>query len=396
MKKLDIYHFGDGGTYDEYNPFYVFEKTKAIEIVYLIASNEPYTIDKSIIQKKLKMSWETCIETLNSLEKIKAIERKNDKYKVNFTIILEKDIDIIDKFSKALAERLGDKIIGLEERINDKLSELKDYGVFPNSRLLYHILGADIFDGIAFDYFGERDLFAVSKKQPDNRDYILVGYENSDKVRKYSKKLLCSHNGYTIDNFKFGSFGDCDGDRRDMYRFFRKVESSIGKATNYEKLNVSYNKLNYNHNVMIMRDCFKLFTKILVDKVSITDLSNNEKLIADFLNELDYINIDKKSHIITRKVPTFRGNDNKVIEEIAQLVLSEIYEDIKVAFNNIHNELITLTPVKHGIDIKEVANELWHQIFGSINEYFIIKEFFEKPFYNEGEGRYLRCVNICD
>lgn len=42
--------------------------------------------------------------------------------------------------------------------------------------------------------------------------------------------------------------------------------------------------------------------------------------------------------------------------------------------------------------MKETANELWHQIFGAVNEYLVKEEFVTSLNYIEGQGRYLRSL----
>jgi hypothetical protein len=53
-----------------------------------------------------------------------------------------------------------------------------------------------------------------------------------------------------------------------------------------------------------------------------------------------------------------------------------------------------LSAIKHKVDIKEIANELWHQVFGSINEYLVEKNFFERPNYIDGQGRFFQSIYI--
>jgi hypothetical protein len=53
-----------------------------------------------------------------------------------------------------------------------------------------------------------------------------------------------------------------------------------------------------------------------------------------------------------------------------------------------------LTPVRHKVDIKETANELWHQIFGAVNEYLVKEGVVASPNYIEGQGKYLRSLEM--
>lgn len=56
-------------------------------------------------------------------------------------------------------------------------------------------------------------------------------------MQNHSNKLLCSSNNYRSQNFIFNSFGDSDGTRKDMFRFFRQVEKNLESATPFNELN---------------------------------------------------------------------------------------------------------------------------------------------------------------
>jgi len=42
--------------------------------------------------------------------------------------------------------------------------------------------------------------------------------------------------------------------------------------------------------------------------------------------------------------------------------------------------------------VDEVANEMWHQIFGYTNEYLVKCGFVQEPEYEDGQGRYLQAI----
>lgn len=66
----------------------------------------------------------------------------------------------------------------------------------------------------------------------------------------------------------------------------------------------------------------------------------------------------------------------------------------KQVFDNFEVNASKLTPVRHGTNIKETANEVWHQIFGATNEYLVKIGFEATPNHIVGQGRYLRSVTL--
>lgn len=103
-KKLDIYFFGDNGSYDEFNPGYVCSK-----------------------------EFDCIIE---SLKRINAIDIIENKYKLNFPVFLEEDMPLLDKYFEDIGEVIGNKIIEIKEQIYEKISKLSNYSSFPMVQLL--------------------------------------------------------------------------------------------------------------------------------------------------------------------------------------------------------------------------------------------------------------------
>ncbi|MBU5439024.1 hypothetical protein KQI42_13430 [Tissierella sp. MSJ-40] len=393
-KKLNLYFFGEIGTYDKYNPSYICSKKFIPEILYLIAYNEPFSITKNEIIEKLKIDNEKFDDLILSLKIINAIDIKENRYKINFPVFLERDIDILNKHLVDIGAIIGKKIIEMSQLLNDKISNLENHNYFSKERLLYHIICDDVFDDTAFDFLAERNIISISKRQPGNRDYIIIGYEDCEEVEVHSNRLLCSSNNYSSKNFTFNSFGDSDGIRKDVYRFFRKTQKSLETVTPFQNLNLSYIKLVDDINDLIIEKCGEMMLKCFSKEISYNDLSREEQDIVDFLKELNYLTINKESHIISCNIPVFKKEDDKVINEISNIILNHIFGIVKSTFEEVENKATGLTSIRHKVSIKEIGNELWHQIFGLTNEYLARKGFVQLPEHVKGEGRYLRSLRV--
>lgn len=393
--KLNFYFFGDVGEYDNYNPAYVCNKEYAPEILYLIAKNEPFSISKFEIAKSLDINEETIESVINNLQLIDAIEVKENTYRIKFPVFLKEDVIELERCINRLGEIIGEKIIGMKDIIYKKVLELSCSKSHSYERVLYHVICDEIFDGTAFKFFSERSLFCVSKPQPGNRDYIIVAYEDSEVVEKHSNKLLCSSNNYRCSEFTFNSFGDSNGLRKDMYRFFRLIQESVHNATPFNKVNVAYNKILDDMNKEIICECGRLISNIISNNIKFNQLSEKEKNLAKFLDELEYIDININDNTLLINIPVFYGFEiSTVIKEISDTILINIYPIVKDVFDNFEANVSKVTPVRHRVNIKETANEVWHQIFGAINEYLVKEGFVTLPHDKEGEGRYLRSLII--
>lgn len=382
------------GKYDEYNPRYVVNKTGVPEILYVIASNNPYSLSTEDICQKIDIDLYSCKEALKALCKINAISIRDDKYKINFPVFLESDVELLGGFNLEVGRVLGDEIISLNNEFNNKMSKLSCYGKHDIGILRYHVIGSDTLDGGAMDYFSEKGIITTSKLQPGDRDYLIIGYEENKKVKEYSDNLLCSCNNYRTDKIKFCSFGDSIGNRKDMFRFFKMVQKNLEEATEHKTLNLSYIRLNEYNNQRIAKECERLMLKLTEEDMYYNALKSEEKEIIDFLKELGYLDFDNEQSKIKCILPIFNQEDNKIIKEISNIISAGIFEIVKNIIDNLGKNLPDLTPLKHGVEFKDIANELWHLMFGATNEYLVNLGFFSKPVYRDGEGRYFQCISF--
>lgn len=392
--KVNFYFFGEPGAYDSYSPSYICNRKHAGEIVYQIANQEPFSISKYEIIERLHMEESSFDEVIGGLLLIEAIEAKENTYRIRFPIFLEKDVVHIGKHLSKIGQVIGDKIIDLKEQLYEKIAKLASSRNFSKERLLYHIICDKVFDGTALDFFSQRNVFSTTKQQPGNRDYIIVAFEDSDLVEKYSNKLLCSSNNYTSTSFTFNSFGDSDGLRKDMFRFFRLMQRGIEGATPFRELNLSYIKVMEDINRNIAQKCGRLMFTLLSRSCSYTEFIDEERNLLSFLEEMDYICIDEQSNVVSVNVPIFTNKDEDIVKEISDIILNSIFSIVRDTFINLEENAPEMTSIRHKVDFKEVGNELWHQIFGATNEYMTNQGFAEQPKYIKGQGRYLRSISV--
>lgn len=388
-REMEFYFFGDAGSYDEYNPALILNRLKAQEIIYFIASNEPFSIEKSDILNALDIEEKIVEDILYDMVKINAIEERNNSYRIDFPIFLEEDVLNIEKFLYGVGESIGNKIVNIKEIILNELKKISAYNKYSNERLLYHIICDYVFDRIAFEFFEEKGLFCTSKEQIGNRDYLIVAYEKSEVVSNHSNRLLCSSNNYRTEKYTFNSFGDCNGNRKDMFRFLNLTNLGINNSTKFEELNFSYIKIIERMNKELANKCGELIIKLNLENLKYEDLTTEEKEIADFLINMEYLKKEEGRNI-ELNIPIFNENDKKIIYKIGEIILNEIYEQVNKILISLEDNKLNITAIKHKVKIKEILNEMWHQIFGLTNEYLCNIGFVEKPENKDCEGRYLK------
>ena len=92
-------------------------------------------------------------------------------------------------------------------------------------------------------------------------------------------------------------------------------------------------------------------------------------------------------------VPAFAPADGPAVDRLAELVEDCLCEAVECTLREAQLRL-PLTAVRHGVPPKEIANELYHILFGGINEAAVRRGLVSAPPRREGGGRYFQCVRL--
>lgn len=247
---------------------------------------------------------------------------------------------------------------------------------FPVQQNLYHILCGMVFDGHFFEYLGGKGALATSRQHPSGLDYLTVIYEKCSELQTLSDGLLCSYNRLVNDQCSLQSFGDAQGNRFDFYRFFRLLEQ--------RRLPDKFRKAE-----ALLQKGFRKVNKdvLLSETVSLVQTGRCASWAMALLEQFGYV----QDGAIC--VPVYTPEHQKFITKIADMIE-------KCLGGAISDTLITLagsigiTAVRHGVNRLELANELYHIVFGSINEELVSRGIVAKPETIPGEGRYFKCIEI--
>lgn len=353
MKDIDIFYFNDLGEYDEYNPSFFLDRDNASKLIYYIAQS-PYNESVESLNEKLEGNYK---EILDGLVNINALSIKDNKYKVNFPVFFEEDVKLIINEIKPYLNTIMDSIKSVLNEFN------------YNKKELYHILCNNTFDNYSLKYLMDKWLIREYKKNPGNRNYIIIGYEKSDFVNDYSNNLLCSNNRFKCNYIIFNSFGDTDGSRKDFYRYFRLKQQ--GKNL-FKEIDSYMSSINNDQ-------------EILRNNLINTINGKGDKDTIKLLNDLEYMNGNEIC------VPILINDGYKYL---GLKVMDSILDIIKIIFEKVR--LLDITPNRNEVSKLDTLNEVWHIVFGLINEEFVKDGIVEAPEYKEGEGRYLKCIYRSD
>ncbi len=391
MRKIKLFHCGDPGVYDKYHPSYVSCIEKVPEILYLIAHSHKFELRREDIPKKLEIDSALCRKALEALERINAISIRDGRIKLNFAVFLERDISLLEDWNRNIAQRISQKIISKKAAIVKNASRLAHYDTSNRAEILYHIIACYTLDWQALELFSEKGLLRMGKPQPGNRNYVLTGYEESQRVFEYSDSLFCSSNNISVDKFTFSSFGDSNGWRiNDMRGFITNIERIVVGGIRYERLGLLYNKLLREFHQSTIFKFGELLHRIANGKTYLTELNDEDQRLLSFLQEMQYVSY--KDSLIHAKVPIFEPADTLILKDIAKLILFDIFEDVQTALIAIAKEIPEFTPIRHDVDPADTANPIWHHVFGLVNEQLMSNRLIASPKSIETEGRYLKAL----
>lgn len=391
--KLDLFYFGDIGKEDAFNPAYVCAQKYATEILFLIASCAPYELSEAEIARFLGVEQETLRPVVDSLLTIKVLERRDGTYRICFPVFLQGDVQQM----KGILSSARDSIVRTLEQLKGQLGPIvqrfRCHNQFSVGRIMYHVICDSVFDDMAFAHFEKEKLLCTSKPQPDNRDYLIIGYEACEEVAQSSDLLLCSSNNYACDGVRFNSFGDSYGRRRDMYRFTRAFDSEPHELAQFLNRSEDIEMLLSSDMKSIASRCSSMVKRIVSNDVYWTDLTDDAET-ALLLSELGYVSGRQENNHISMMVPVFYQDEQPLITAVGDIVLPQIDNAVKRAFDSFSLRRGDFTAVKHMVDIGEIGNELWHQIFGFTNEHLAKTGFVDKPQHIDGQGRFFRSIRM--
>ncbi|MBD3277443.1 MAG: hypothetical protein GF388_04000 [Candidatus Aegiribacteria sp.] len=388
--RIDLYYFGDIGKWDDNNPYFWYRKPYSPEILFQIASSKPYERGIEDIAASIGRKPQDIQEQVSAMTDLSMLSEKQRKYSTSFSIMLERDIPMVRELAESVSRSLAQVILDHQEEFRTLAAGIDSSKEFGTCRILYHTIGCDTLDGAALDALADMGIMATSKEQPGGRNYILQGFQESEALEKLSGNLLCSCNRTGTEELHFVSFGDSDGARKDLFRFLR-LKDQLGPAEACRRLSLEQNPITEMPEERILHSCAGVILKALRPEASTGMLSSEERHAAAFLQELEYISVDGKGAIIP-VVPLFKPHDRKKIDGIANRVLELILPLLEVEFAILADKLPGLSSIDHGVDEKEIANELWHQVFGRMNEQLVNEGLFKQPRRIEGEGRFFRAL----
>lgn len=311
-------------------------------------------------------------ECIGNLVNTGFLRTENDRVYIGFPMFLREDAPTLAAYCDASADMLAEGVIAVLPELYETVRHIGNS--FPEDLNLYHTLCGRVFDGEMFDILSEHGTVAVSKVHPSGLDYILCAYEKCVELDGFANKLLCSYNRFTDGVRSLESFGDADGARHDFYRFSRRADAGDIPSEDIE-----------------IYDIWRGFDpKTLRGEL----LSAAEKLYRQGVCDPDCRRLLEAFGYADERgicVPVYDGSAAEVTHRVRDIVWDTIGGALTDALSN-SPLLDGLLCKRHGVPQNEIANELYHLLFGTINLRLAEKGAVASPKYRPGEGRYHKCI----
>ena len=263
----------------------------------------------------------------------------------------------------------------LEQRMPDIIkicSKIKNG--FSEQLNLYHILCGMIFDGSFFDFLSNKGILSTSLLHPSGLDYLTVIYEKCGELQTFSNNLLCSYNRFVNDRCSLQSFGDANGNRFDFYRFCRLLETRK-LPSNFRRAESLWIQGNFDKN------------SLLLEVVSLVQTGH---CCLEVLYLLEIFGYAENGKIC---VPIYTPQEKSIIADIENIIEHTLGDAISQTLMKLSGSL-QITSVRHRVDWLEIANELYHILFGTINQQLVDRKLVSEPQFFPGQGRYSKCIEI--
>ena len=278
-------------------------------------------------------------------------------------VFLEGDLEPLRRLTGRRAEEIASRLRPLQGRMEELMAALPN-GVPPGENL-YHLLCGGVFDGRYFDALEGEGLAAVRRDRalPD----VVTLYQRGTALERWSRSLLCSYNRYGTPAGIFQSFGDCAGDRWDFYRVARQLETGALEDT----------------------ALIPLSRKALVE--AYLALAAGKPVSPWALACLERFGYARAGRPC---VPIYVwAEDRPVLEALFLLVRLAADALVREALTDLRS-CAGLTANRHRVAVAETANEVYHLLFGQVNECLVRDGLVEAPEDHGPQGRYRRAFEI--
>jgi hypothetical protein len=343
----------------KYSPYTYCHSSEGMELIRQLC-DEPVPAGK--VEKELR----------EGLELIEAIRVEGGKCYLNFPCFLKKDREILLRVSEAYTQTLTKLIAAQKEEFYRSAAGFY-YNQVGAAKYLYFLIGCAALDWKGLALLEDKGLTVVKTRAGANV-YTLFGNEAEEGSMK--ELYWGSHNQY-CGAYTLTTFGDHENPRHGFPDIFFRLS-----YYSFEKLK----KIQY-HNELYQS--FQQMLKDWGDTLLQSLIGSGPSLHRDLLIKLNYLKDDMLN------IPVLLVDDKPLVEQVLKKMTVIISEWLEVNYTNLKKDLRDITPLRFGVDYREVFIQVWHYLFAVTNKHLVRSGFFFNPYGPESDWQgYLPVIHV--
>lgn len=299
--------------------------------------------------------YEAISAEIDNLLRVGALREEDGKVFLNFTLFTRDDHRIIHEVSSRYADQLAIGILARRHQLEDALLQLR-YNRANMQKAAMFGVGCLCLDAGGLQAL-ERSGHIVQDKQQTGGRFTVSAEEILDLDLRGIYWGCHSDAGAGL---SFVSFGDHASRGRNALPdiLWWKPFWVQGQADPAVHRPLARGYLD-----VLRNDLVKVVKQIARDpQGSIEGTACSPAILTDWLRSLGYLDAGGLA------VPYFGAEDIRVVRTIKDIVLEQVTAWCDANYADFKTSMSGATPVRHGVDFKEVFIQIWHWVFGLTNK----------------------------
>ncbi len=297
---------------------------------------------------------EVSSDVLEVFKSINALREQGNSCYLNFTCFLQEDVDYLNLKCDELGGSLAEKI---RKETGGQIPLAVRFDEVSYEKYLYFIIGCVCLDWHGLKILQDLDLILnpSAQRKSGYGSYCLYANEN---VESNIKELYWGSHNYNFGEFSFTTFGDHSSQRLAF------------------------------PDILIINPSHDLFRKVYFNMIGYYMARIGNALIKkapadgsmiEILTELKYLKDGKLN------IPVLVSEDAKNIRRLTNIIDEIIKDWLAENSGNLKSIFSDLTPLKFGVDFKEVLIQTWHYVFGHANKHLSRIGYFFNPYSDDSD-----------
>lgn len=330
----------------------------------------------------LKSALKNTDVTLEQLVDLTLIRRSDDRYCLNFTLLTSDDMHKIYQVAQEQVASMVSALVREQPKIRPILQQISADGV-GTQEAAFILLGCFSLDWDGLDVTEAGNYRASSPPRPNGDHYTPWAKQKG----KESLKGIYwgSHNQHEPD-VVFTTFGDHDAlPRYALPDLLSQVTGTLYRSDKLAPSGLDIAHLTFyawRHTLaQIGRVMFALRagekTASALEEVTGIPLEELAHLLS-LLNHLNYIK--SQESLFGVSIPVFVEDDKEGVDELRQIGRRIMRQWLADHYQPIRARLQAITPLRYGVPYPIVFTQIWHYIFGIVNNQLVEAGIFADPY----------------